>query len=404
MTQKPRRRWFQFSLRSLLIVMLLLSVGFGLYLPARRRSLEQWRAVNVLSENSSNGLRFIVDREKPDTWQKRLGIDLPDFTETQVRSGSELGDEMMLNHLLKLPQLESILISRSEFDDSDLRALSNLPKLKSFGVGSDSVTGEGMTHFVGQEKLQHLYLRGSNLSDRGLEVVARLQGLSSLEWYGKNRTSDGGLSHLRGNLRLTKLLLKGEGISDVGLEHLSTCENLEELSIETLDDRVTGKGIRALTRLKHLKRLQLRSSFSSDSMAALSSLVTLEELRLRGPVQHKEDIAALAPLTSLKIITITDTELTSGGLRGLANLKLLEELNISLTRLRDEDVDLLISLANLSRLNVEHSSVTDAGLMKLVGLKRLSRVELHGSKITLDGARRFKQLAPNVSVFLSPAG
>lgn len=402
MTQKPCRRWFQFSLRSLLIVMLVLSAGFGLFVHARHKSQEQWAAANALMKMSQSGCQVgedltVVEPVKPITWQKRLGIDLPDFTEMVVSGRRKVKDEEALKYLLKLPQLERIWIYR-DVDDDDLKALSKFPHLKGFGVHSDFITGEGMTHFVGKEKLQDLYLSGSKLSDRGLEVVARLPGLTSLGWSAEGETSDVGISQLRNNLRLTQLELSGVVISDIGLEHLSTCENLEELSIDATGDGLTGKGIQGLARLKKLKSLTFCKPLPSDCLAALSNLVTLEELRLQGPVPNEEDLTGLAQMNSLKYLALRDVELKRKGLRNLANLHQLESLYANLSGLGDEDMELISSFPKLRRLDLSNSAVTGAGLMKLVGLKELQRLDVRDSKITYEAIDDFKDLVPGVDV------
>ena len=85
---QAKRRWFQFSLRSLLIAMLVFSVGLGFYLPARRKAQEQWRAVREFRE--AGGL-LVLERYRPVTndfeapfWKRWLGINCPPYKLAQI--------------------------------------------------------------------------------------------------------------------------------------------------------------------------------------------------------------------------------------------------------------------------------------------------------------------------------
>ncbi len=70
------------------------------------------------------------------------------------------------------------------------------------------------------EKLWHLNLSGTNITDAGLAHLSELKNLRQLDLSGTNIT-DAGLAHLSGLKMLFRLNLSGTNITDAGLAHLS---------------------------------------------------------------------------------------------------------------------------------------------------------------------------------------
>ncbi|MGV3609001.1 MAG: leucine-rich repeat domain-containing protein [Planctomycetaceae bacterium] len=400
---QPRRRWFQFSLRSLLVLLLVASAGLGYFAYLRRESRLQWEAVRAIEKTGGrfgsvvNGVPTIGAKlEEAPEWQRSLGIDWPEYTvvafQVDPASGRTIPPAFM-----RLRKLEEIILWGVGIDDEDLKGLSALPNLQSLSVDGDRVTDTGVACFAGNKKLQEVRFRGKQITDRGLAIVAKLPQLRSLKWISE-RTTDEGLKHLRGNTRLTSVWLNGATATDRGLEHLSHCENLEEVFIDE-PNTITSRGIGSLASLEKLKCLWFtRSPLSADGLSALSSLTTLETLCLTGPVAQ-EDLAYVSPLTSLRNLTLFNSELSGEGLRNLSTLKQLEDLKVSLSGLQDEDMELVSSFANLRKVDLRESKVTDDGLMKLAGMKRLFYIDVAGSQVTEVGVSEFEQVAPNVMLF-----
>ncbi|MGV3608998.1 MAG: leucine-rich repeat domain-containing protein [Planctomycetaceae bacterium] len=395
------RRWFQFSLRSLLVGMFVLCLGLGVYLPAKMKARRQWEAVRAFKAAggglaSDKKLRLeITESSEAPFWQKWLGIDCPTYAGLFMYE-PDMDGKTFASHLRQLRQLKMVSLGLTEIDDEGLEVLSEFPRLHSLHVSSGDITDAGALCFAGNSRLHELDLWGGKLTNQGLAVVAQLPELKKLKWRSGNATGEG-LYYLRNHPQLSALNIDGEMASDVGFEHLGTCSKLESLYIEYANT-LTGRGIEALAHvpLRHLGFSE--SPLAKDAISALSKLTSLETLGLAGRLSP-EDLAALGPFASLKKLWLSDCRLTGEGLRSLAPLHQLEKLHVNMSGLGDEDMELLASFTHLKRVSLSHSRVTDAGLMKLAPLKQLVEMEVTGSQVTQAGVNEFRQLAPNVKVF-----
>ena len=96
------------------------------------------------------------------------------------------------------------------------------------------------------------HLRGQNLTDDGLAVVARLKNVVWLNLR-DTKISDAGLAHLKGLTTLQRLHLERTTITDQGVAQLTGLANLEYLNLYATN--VTDKSLSHLKGLKKLRRL-----------------------------------------------------------------------------------------------------------------------------------------------------
>ena len=111
------------------------------------------------------------------------------------------------------------------------------------------VTDDGLEHLKQMKQLETLGLSAPGVTDRGLEVVSELSGITSLYLRG-TQVSDAGLQHLRRLTRLYILDLSETDVSDRGLQHLAENKNLGNLFL-----RGAAVGDLGLAHLKPLKKL-----------------------------------------------------------------------------------------------------------------------------------------------------
>jgi hypothetical protein len=203
-----KRRWYQFSLRTLLIVVTAASIPFGLVareLHIRRRQeevrarfLEQELVVGV----NRRGEVVIAGAHR---W----------------RANCFLSDE----HLVHLEQCKH---------------------LKYLDISSSFVTDEGLAHIAGLKALEGLFLDYTDVTDRGLQ---HLEGLTNLRrlFLDHTQVTDAGLKRLGGMHKLRWLQLEGTLVTDRGLEHLKRLQSLEFLSLE--GTKVTEEGAKSLRKV-----------------------------------------------------------------------------------------------------------------------------------------------------------
>ena len=158
--RKPRRRWLQISLRTLLILVTLLAAGLGLVVNPGER---QRRAVAALE--AIGGDVFYEEASSPAAkkslgWRRWLPRDYFDDVQMVSLSGSKVTDACMV-HLGALPQLQELYLVETR------------------------VTGAGLTQLQGLTRLQSLTLCCAQVTDA---AVPQLQGLTNLRYLDLYRT------------------------------------------------------------------------------------------------------------------------------------------------------------------------------------------------------------------------
>ncbi len=205
---KPRRRWFQFSLRTLLIVVVLIGCGMGWLGPKvynARRQRAVVAAIRQLGGKVAYDYEFNAQGEPAPNlesprkaWLHALVGD--DF----VGSVYEVSFDDPANHPLS---------------DADLKLVGELTQLRTVGLSGIPITGAGLEHLKGLTQLKQLDIDGTEVTDAGLQ---QLQGLTQLEVLSLSFTkiTDGGLQYLHGLTKLSDLYLGDTQVTDAGVATL----------------------------------------------------------------------------------------------------------------------------------------------------------------------------------------
>jgi len=140
-----------------------------------------------------------------------------------------------LEHLRGLTGLRTLELGRTGVTNESLRHLAGLKALETLDVSQTKVTDEGLRHLAGLSKLQSLDLTATDISDKGLEFI---QGLSELRtlylssaWRGRAIT-DRGVTLLQNLKNLRFLNLSGAQVTDVGVEQIARLKTLETLYVD----------------------------------------------------------------------------------------------------------------------------------------------------------------------------
>jgi Leucine-rich repeat (LRR) protein len=217
------------------------------------------------------------------------------------------------------------------------------------------VTDDDLKELTGCPKLRKLDLNCTGVTGVGLAALAR----SSLE----------------------VITMLGGG-SDEGLQVISTIKSLREIHCSV---SCTGKTLRALARLKHLRVLNLYGvhDFSAEDLRPLVQLPELRELRLRGIAARRDTMPIVSQMSGLRALDFgADKTVNDEWLACLENLTSLERLNLASTSVTDLGVQRLARLGNLRELDLSALPITDAGLQNLAGLEKLRRIDLSDTRIT----------------------
>jgi hypothetical protein len=243
-TPKLNRRRFQYSLRGLLLFVLLASALMAWFGARWRVARQQREAVAVIRALGGEVFYDYEERyltrangpARPGGWpeppgpawaRSLLGVDFfADAVEVHrgARSTPYQGffpiTGAWLEPVARLPRLEVLNLDKCHISDAGLAKLGSITRLR---------------------RLEFVF---TDITDADL---GKIEGLSQLEeldlcWAG---VTDGGLAHLQTLTRLRTLMLQGEGITDAGLDHLTGFAALRELY---LPQGVTPAGVAKLHR------------------------------------------------------------------------------------------------------------------------------------------------------------
>ena len=191
-------------------------------------------------------------------------------------------------------ELEKFVLSKPvqtyiPFNDPALKALAPLKNLKEVRVHQTRSSGMSLAAFP----LTHL--------DLNYAVTF----------------NDSGMAGLKDITTLQKLYLRGTSITDAGIQNLAGLTNLTELDLsDVAHDRCRAGALAGLTKLR---RLNLQSANVTDAgIDVLKNLADLEELSLYRTKVSNAGLAKLAGLKNLRSIDLRYSRVTSSGVRDLA--------------------------------------------------------------------------------------
>lgn len=375
---------FQFSLRSLLMLTVVVAVSCSWLTVEMKKAREQTAAVATILklegrpaydwQVDASGIYLLPNAQSPvPGWLRNLLEE--DFFSDVIQAGCLKGDttDTDLEHMGKLTRLTAMMIISPHVTDAGVEHLRGLTRLGWLNLLCGQITDVGLEHLKGLTRLRSLGLSGSRVTDAGLEHLTGFGRLQQLDLDG-TRVTDEGLRHLSGLAHLRELSLNSTKITDAGLTHIKGLLELDALCL--FDDRISDAGLEHLVGLPKLRQLLLsRATVTDAGLRHIKALKHLEVLFLCGTQITDAGLDKLAAMPQLSYLDLADTPITDVGLAHLSKLKHLETLRLPGTR------------------------ITDAGLERLAGLKTLTSLEVRNTKVTKAGAKKLKQALPNCNIY-----
>ena len=173
MTATPKRRWYQFSLKTLLMAMLLLCLGPGGYVAYEqnkvRRQKEAVEAIEKLGGVVEYGRSVSGRSAMP---RQILGDDTIGMVESVDFWNPFQVTDAALMYLARLPRLKHLHLTDTQVTDAGLKQLAGLKDLSGLTLDNTQVTDAGLVHLAGLKGLKHLNIYKTQVTDAG---VAELQ-------------------------------------------------------------------------------------------------------------------------------------------------------------------------------------------------------------------------------------
>jgi internalin A len=226
-TRRPWWRFLRFSLRGLIVIVLIIGGSLGWMVQSARVQREAVAAIEEAggivqyerrhwSRPNSLPVQPVSGPWAPGWVVKLVGVDYFDRV-VQVALNEE-DSAAALPYIRDLPHIRFLSLEAPCVTNADLEYLEGLHELELLSL-NDEVTDAGMKHLKGLSSLGELYLGGTRISDAGL---AELEPLHRL-WYlslPETDVSDSGLAHLKKLEGLRHLNLCGTRVTDAGVRDL----------------------------------------------------------------------------------------------------------------------------------------------------------------------------------------
>ncbi|MBI3836368.1 MAG: hypothetical protein HY288_00360 [Planctomycetia bacterium] len=237
-----RRRWLQFSLRTLFLVITVVAVWFGVTDRARK----QESAVAALEKLGVDLAYVRLAASKPDLSSfagpcMPQGVD-PIYTVTFGDCTRNRPVPKWLRSIVgDFRPVGFVNVQNNPyFDDNAMRRLVDLPQLRHATLIDTSLSDAGWAHLRQMTSLESLNLENSPIIDAGLENVTGLANLRAL-FLDRTQITDDGLAHLGSLNQLEVLTLTETRVTDAGLGH---CLGLSNLRVFVLwGTQVTSEGL-----------------------------------------------------------------------------------------------------------------------------------------------------------------
>jgi len=196
----PKRRWYQYSLRSMFVLTTLVAIACSWYAYEMKEAAQRRAAIAEFNERGG----FIVYYEADDPNADSLPMGLC------LLRGLH-GDEQLGNAVA--------LFCFGSISDCELVRLTCLTNLYGIHLGDSQISDVGLASLSEFKKLKHLWLNETQISDSGLVRLRSLTNLESLDLWG-TQISDAGLTHLKRLNKLHTLTLMDTQVTEEGVKEL----------------------------------------------------------------------------------------------------------------------------------------------------------------------------------------
>ena len=358
----PTRRRYQFSLRAVFAMTIVVSLLLGGFVYVRNQARRQAEAVATIERHgfveydfafrrNAEGRYTRVPRAEsgiPQWMLKRVGRDF--FHEVvqvyvDLESGDSTSASELWNAVGQLEDIEELHVELGRQDEFDLNHISGLGRLRHLSVTNGSFCRGSVSVLEQLPSLEELTLSETVASDPLLSSLSRIPHLSRIT-FARIDLDDGDLACLENCLKLREITIDGTLVTSRDIQHLSRVPNLQSLSL-------------------------FRTLIADGQLAEIGSLANLHSLG------------------------ITDSPITDEGILELRRLRGLNYLNLSGTRVTAQQLPLL---AGLQSIDLSGTGLTDEGLARLAKLPAIREVVISGTKPTAEGVHQLRRTKPNVVV------
>ena len=159
-------------------------------------------------------------------------------------------------------QLNKLHVSQFSVDDQLVSKIGHLDSIETLILDEGVVTDESIETIAGLPRLQHLRLRLSPISDRGLKLLSEAESLWYLNLPHAECTSEG-IAALANLPRLRQLRLGSPNLSNEVTREIAKLDSLR--GIHLIGVAVTDEGLKTLAAMPHLESIYLDDSAVTEA-------------------------------------------------------------------------------------------------------------------------------------------
>ena len=247
---KSGRRWLRFSLRSLMLLVAIVSIPLG-WMAWQVNRVRNQRL--IVAELSSVGGQVIYSYRSqqmrpqeppgPKWLRSLLGDDIfSDVKEVDIRHDHVT--EQTLARIATLHAVHTLHMESGQISDNGLAHLAKMSTLQQVVLQSRGFSDASLAQLTKSKGLKALTVYSPKLTDVGLKYVGKLKKLETIDIMADKVTGDG-LAQIATLPSLNHLYLVSEQLADAGLVHLHRAPKLK--SIVLFKGKVTKEGIERLS-------------------------------------------------------------------------------------------------------------------------------------------------------------
>jgi hypothetical protein len=409
------RRLTRFRLRTLFVVVSLLSILLAGFAWRRERARRQAEAVATIERlggrveyaGQASPLNPGVIRAEPPLpeWQRRwLG---KDFFYDVVEISQSAGSPYVVHSVPLFPPFAVAPITPEPPEpeataanvEAFWQALAKFKRLQALYVyGSWARHGQPAKVLAGFQELRELHIHDAGLTD------ADLAGLDRLHLLERVRLEDNALGNetarrLGSCHHLRTLDLSNSQLTDRGLTYLATCEKLEYVMLERAS--ISDAGLAQFQDLASLVVLDLdNTAITDEGLRHLSRLEQLESLSLNSTQITGAGLIHLRELGKLQDLRLSECPIDEAGMKAIAQFRALRELDLSRTPVASATFARMQWPKTLERLQLDKTRFDDTCLESLRAHPSIQSVGLLGARVTREGHDAFHAKRPGVLIWL----
>lgn len=337
-----RRKWFQFSLATLVTITFVTSTVMAFVSAAMRRAEKERRAiVEIISLGGDAFYREMSPFGSPVL--SAIPEPLPQPTLSSILSSPSAYRVIGVSLAYETYTYKDVWFESTSTRPAVHRKGSPWSYASEFGWDIGWPTNhEGQAHLMDLKRLarfnelEFVDLGEREVVDRDFEDLACLTGLKVVVARHASRLTHQGIDSLA---------------------------SLSHLQVLRLNECCIGVNtLQALARLQGLKMLDLRRcKFEPGGLRFVRDLKGLDALTLEDASIVDSDLADVSRCTSLVALSLRNTNIGTSGTEYLQYMQKLGELNLAGTKVTDESVPHLIELTDLVLLNLADTQITYEG-------------------------------------------